>query len=52
MTLDIARLARTGTRTLSTIDKAAKNFDENPSRLIWGGSPPDRRGVSDGCMTC
>ena len=38
LTLDIARLARTGARTLTTIDKAAKNFDENPSRLIWGGS--------------
>lgn len=41
LTLDIARLARTGTRTLSTIDKAAKNFDANPSRIIWGGDPPD-----------
>lgn len=38
---DIGRFAKTGTRTLSTIDKAAKNFDANPSRLIWGGSPPD-----------
>lgn len=37
----IGQLARTGTRTLSTIDKAAKNFDANPSRLIWGGSPPE-----------
>ena len=43
LTLDIARLARTGTRTLSTIDKAAKNFDENPSRLIWGGSSSDQK---------
>jgi len=41
LTLDIARLARTGTRTLTTIDKAAKNFDANPSRIIWGGDPPD-----------
>ena len=41
LTADIARLARTGSRTLTTIDKAAKNFDENPSRLIWGGAPPD-----------
>ena len=41
LTLDIARLARTGSRTLTTIDKAAKNFDANPSRLIWGGAPPD-----------
>ncbi|RDV05153.1 MlaD family protein [Undibacter mobilis] len=43
LTLDIARLAKTGTRTLSTIDKAAKNFDENPSRLIWGGSSSDQK---------
>jgi len=27
-------------RTLSTVDKAVKNFDANPSRIIWGGSPP------------
>ncbi|MDO8874735.1 MAG: MlaD family protein [Pseudolabrys sp.] len=37
----IGRLARTGTRTLSTIDKAAKNFDANPSRIIFGGPPPE-----------
>lgn len=41
LTTYIGQLARTGTRTLSTIDKAAKNFDANPSRLIWGGAPPD-----------
>ncbi len=41
LTKYIGGLARTGTRTLSTIDKAAKNFDANPSRLIWGGAPPD-----------
>jgi hypothetical protein len=34
-------LTNSGTRTLNTIDKAAKNFDENPSRIIWGGAPPD-----------
>jgi phospholipid/cholesterol/gamma-HCH transport system substrate-binding protein len=39
----IGRLAKTGTRTLSTIDKAAKNFDANPSRIIWGGAPPDEK---------
>jgi phospholipid/cholesterol/gamma-HCH transport system substrate-binding protein len=43
LTLYIGRLAKTGTRTLSTIDKAAKNFDANPSRLIWGGWPPDEK---------
>lgn len=36
----ISRLTNTGTRTLRTIDKAAKNFDANPSRIIWGGDPP------------
>jgi phospholipid/cholesterol/gamma-HCH transport system substrate-binding protein len=36
----IGRLAKTGTRTLTTIDKAAKNFDADPSRIIWGGAPP------------
>jgi phospholipid/cholesterol/gamma-HCH transport system substrate-binding protein len=39
----IGRLAKTGTRTLSTIDKAAKNFDANPSRIIWGGAAPDEK---------
>jgi phospholipid/cholesterol/gamma-HCH transport system substrate-binding protein len=41
LTVYIGRLAKTGTRTLSTIDKAAKNFDANPSRIIWGGAPPE-----------
>jgi phospholipid/cholesterol/gamma-HCH transport system substrate-binding protein len=27
-------------RTLGTIDRAVRNFDANPSRLIWGGPPP------------
>ncbi len=39
----ISRFARTGTKTLTTIDKAAKNFDANPSRIIWGGAPPDEK---------
>ena len=40
ITVGISKLTSTGTRTLSTIGTAAKNFDANPSRLIWGGSPP------------
>lgn len=47
LTAYIGRLAKTGTRTLSTIDKAAKNFDANPSRLIWGGPPPDEKPKDD-----
>jgi phospholipid/cholesterol/gamma-HCH transport system substrate-binding protein len=43
LTKYIGGLARTGTRTLSTIDKAAKNYDANPSRIIWGGAPPDEK---------
>jgi phospholipid/cholesterol/gamma-HCH transport system substrate-binding protein len=43
LTKYIGSLARTGTRTLTTIDKAAKNFDANPSRLIWGGPPPETK---------
>lgn len=43
LTRYIGGLARTGTRTLTTIDKAAKNFDANPSRLIWGGAPPEEK---------
>lgn len=38
ITNGIARLTSTGTRTLNTFDKAVKNFDANPSRVIWGGS--------------
>lgn len=40
ITVGISKLTNTGTRTLSTIDRAAKNFDANPSRIIWGGAPP------------
>ena len=36
----ISKLTNTGTRTLSTIDRAAKNLDANPSRIIWGGAAP------------
>ena len=36
----ISKLTNTGTRTLTTIDRAAKNFDANPSRILWGGAPP------------
>jgi phospholipid/cholesterol/gamma-HCH transport system substrate-binding protein len=43
LTAGIARLANTGARTLSTIDKAAKNFDANPSRILFGGAPPDEK---------
>lgn len=43
LTSGINRLARTGTKTLTTIDKAAKNFDANPSRILWGGAPPDEQ---------
>ncbi len=41
LTVGILRLTNRGTRALSTIDKAAKNFDADPSRLIWGGPPPE-----------
>jgi phospholipid/cholesterol/gamma-HCH transport system substrate-binding protein len=41
ITVGIGKLTTSGTRTLTTIDKAAKHFDENPGRIIWGGSPPD-----------
>ena len=40
ITLGISRFTNTGSRALSTIDKAAKNFDANPSRILWGGSAP------------
>ncbi len=40
LTVGILKLATSGTRTLSTIDKAANNFDANPRRIIFGGPPP------------
>lgn len=43
LTVGIKSFTRTGTRTLTTIDKAAKNFDADPSRIIWGGAPPDAK---------
>ncbi|MSP47504.1 MAG: MCE family protein [Xanthobacteraceae bacterium] len=36
----VKKMSETGTRTLNTIDRAAKNFDKNPSRILWGGAPP------------
>ena len=36
----IDSLAADGRRTLNTIDRAVKNFDENPSRIIFGGGKP------------
>ena len=47
LTVYIGRLAKTGARTLTTIDKAAKNFDANPSRILWGGSAPDPKDSKD-----
>lgn len=29
-----------GRRTLNTVDRAVRNFDENPSRIIFGGGKP------------
>jgi phospholipid/cholesterol/gamma-HCH transport system substrate-binding protein len=40
LAVGIGKLTNTGTRTLSTIDRAAKNLDANPSRIIWGGAAP------------
>ena len=40
LAVGISKLTTTGTRTLNTVDRAAKNFDANPSRIIWGGAPP------------
>jgi phospholipid/cholesterol/gamma-HCH transport system substrate-binding protein len=33
-------VARSARQTLAEIERAVKNFDANPSRLIFGGSPP------------
>jgi phospholipid/cholesterol/gamma-HCH transport system substrate-binding protein len=39
ITNGISRFTSSGSRALNTLDKAAKNFDANPSRIIWGGGP-------------
>ena len=43
----IAKLTSAGTRTLTTFDKAVKNFDANPTRVIWGGGAPATAPVDD-----
>jgi len=43
----IAKLTSAGTRTLTTFDKAVKNFDANPTRVIWGGGTPATAPVDD-----
>jgi phospholipid/cholesterol/gamma-HCH transport system substrate-binding protein len=43
LAVGINKLTNTGRRTLNTVDKAAKNLDANPSRIIWGGAPPDAK---------
>lgn len=40
ITVGISRFTSTGSSALSTIGRAAKNFDANPSRVLWGGSAP------------
>lgn len=34
-----------GRRTLNTVDRAVRNFDENPSRIIFGGGRPATGGA-------
>ena len=41
----IDSLTADGRRTLNTIDRAVKNFDENPSRIIFGGGKPATTGT-------
>ena len=41
----IDSLTADGRRTLNTIDRAVKNFDENPSRIIFGGGRPATTGT-------
>ncbi|MBI4274523.1 MAG: MCE family protein [Rhizobiales bacterium] len=38
-------LVSDGRRTLNTIEKTVKNFDENPQRLIFGGGRPANTGA-------
>jgi len=37
-TRQIEALGSDGRRTLATIDRAVRNFDRNPQRVIFGGS--------------
>jgi phospholipid/cholesterol/gamma-HCH transport system substrate-binding protein len=35
------RLAIDGRRTMSTLERTIRNIDRNPSRLLFGGAPPE-----------
>lgn len=39
---ELEAVSSSARRTLAEIERAVKNFDANPSRLIFGGSPPAR----------
>jgi len=40
----IDTLVSDGRRTLNTIERTVRNFDENPTRLIFGGGKPATSG--------
>jgi phospholipid/cholesterol/gamma-HCH transport system substrate-binding protein len=40
LSADAERTLGTINRAAGSIDRAVRNFDANPSRLIWGGPPP------------
>ena len=40
------RLAVDGRRTMSTLERAIRNIDNNPSRLLFGGAPPEASATS------
>jgi phospholipid/cholesterol/gamma-HCH transport system substrate-binding protein len=45
---ELEAVSSSARRTLAEIERAVKNFDANPSRLIFGGSPPARVPASGG----
>ena len=45
-TKEVSALVADGRKTLADISRAFTNLDKNPSRLLFGGSPPDNASAS------
>ena len=45
---ELEAVSSSARRTLAEIERAVKNFDANPSRLIFGGTPPARAPAFNG----
>ena len=46
-TKEVSALIADGRKTLADISRAFNNLDKNPSRLLFGGAPPENASASD-----